>query len=883
MRMKNLLTMMLLAIGLLGANNAMAQIAPGTLSEICDWEYINGEEGLGNALFSWQTLPTGVVEIRIASHPDNAGGEYDYARFRDSGLKSYGEHPQGFALYDAQSNPLTFGSYFTVSVSSDWQAVLLTPVQSIPEGAVINFDGLIEYHTTSAGNALWPYITFPNYTYGTNCTGVYLSKLATPTDVMINENDVLTFTGDNNADTYTVTVMIEGNLIKTFNVSGSGETISVPVNGDFSVTVMALNSAGDYSSSNASEPVIWNPNIADNVVEFSNYCELTITGANSNPTISIETTEDNYIKVTLHDDTWRGGGIGIDGWRIAGINGSAILEKVIDGVASNEQIFRPKAGISIPKGTLISYVAGGSAVWEWMNAGGYINGGTPVSDYVYGTACTAPQLDTPSNIVLNADNTLTFDNVENADSYTVYILFGEVTLLTIPNFESGREIVFPINGAFALKVAAVTASSAYANSELSESIPLNVNIQDQPISDESLYCERTITGQRGSLSISVGTVNTDIEVTIHGDTWRNGGINVSGWTVAGISGLFDKISAGTDNPQIFRPKEGISIPKGTIIGYTNGVWEWTLEEGYINAGTTISDYVYGSTCAIAESTAFVIEADASATWAEYESSDFDDIIIKSTDASTGQLTGTLGTLKNNGVIKLEKTISTHDNGDKRWYAVGFPFDIVSIQCNLPKAEGVSLESGDDFWLRTVSSNGDFEALDNLVTTLVAGKGYAIQFPEALTGKVVTFISEEGVTLNNAGVADISASTTDAYEMVANPSVFNITTEGCKDETQHFYIFDGQVDFQHDHEAVKTIKPFESLIVYAEGSMAPARSISISGGGATGLINVSNDEIMEVRYYNLQGMEVVRPEVNNIYIVKTVFKSNKVETTKQIFK
>ena len=49
------------------------------------------------------------------------------------------------------------------------------------------------------------------------------------------------------------------------------------------------------------------------------------------------------------------------------------------------------------------------------------------------------------------------------------------------------------------------------------------------------------------------------------------------------------------------------------------------------------------------------------------------------------------------------------------------------------------------------------------------------------------------------------------------------------------------------------------------------------------INVSNDKIVEVRYYSLLGIEVSQPVENVPYIVKTVYESKKVEVSKRFFR
>jgi len=598
MRKKILLSVLVMAAGLLlSVTNLSAQV----LSEICDWEFTttNGAPSIEAAvLFTWETLPNGIVQISIAPHPDNAETINDFAAFRGAN----GLATAGFSL----SGELTFSNYFTKSLSADKKMVLLAPVGTIPQGTMINFSGMCEYKTTDDlptgnGNDLYPNVTFPAYTYGTNCTGVYAQKLATPANVSVDASNVLTFTPVANATTYIVTVTINGAVIKTLNVSGSGETISAPVNGDASVIVAASDDTGAYANSDASEPASWTINNPDQTdLGSSTYCERNADTGGS--IISIETDASGDILITLHNGGWRAGGVQLAGFTVQGISGTLLLDK-ISAATANPQVFSPKAGITIPKGTLISY----NGTVEYQNltlpaTGTYITGQF-FTDYVYGTACTAPQLDPPTNLVLGTGNILTFTPDANAARTEVYVMMGSAILQTTADFSSGDAINFPVNGSFTINARSMTGSTDYQNSDLSASVALDVALADQPVSG-STYCEADIAGGGGStVNISLETaVNGDIVVTINGtdNTWRNGGIHNDGWLVGGVSGvgILDKIGAGTDNPQIFRPKAGITIPKGTLISFTNGTWEWAPNNGYINAGTPIADYVYGSACSI---------------------------------------------------------------------------------------------------------------------------------------------------------------------------------------------------------------------------------------------------------------------------------------------
>ncbi len=403
MKQKNLLMALVMVMGLFWGNNVNA-IAPGTLSEVCGWEFKpNGTANVpaapstaGFVLFTWETLTNGNVEIRIAPHPDNAETATPYGCYRGSNGLATG----GFSL----GGGLTFANYFTKSLSSDKKRVILTPTQVVPEGTIIKFNGMCEYktnneNTTDNGNDFYPNITFPDYTYGTNCTGVYVTKLAVPTNVSVNASNVLTFTEVANATGYVVTITINSVVIKTLNIVGSGEVISAPLNGNASVAVVASDNTGTYANSDMSTPVSWTVTNPDQPnLPVSVYCGTTITGNVGSANFSVETQVNGDIWVTINGDTYRGNGVQVGGFTVAGISGANVLDKVSTATA-NPQVFRPKTGITIPKGTLISY----NGTIEWTAGGGY---GTKqfFTNYVYGTSCSDSEKPVIASANITGDN-----------------------------------------------------------------------------------------------------------------------------------------------------------------------------------------------------------------------------------------------------------------------------------------------------------------------------------------------------------------------------------------------------------------------------------------------------------------------------------------------
>ena len=621
MKVKNLL-MMMVATVLLSVGNLFAQPQPGDLSSICDWAFTpaGGTAQTGGVAagpndafvrFSWETLPSGLVQIGIFPHEDNPLG---FAAFRSTGFPA-GNAPWTLTV-NGSAQP--FGNYFSMEMSSDETAMLLTPLQNIPDGTTIRYSGAIYYKTNGGvgnGNDLYPNITFPVYTYGYNCTGVYAIKLPAPTSVAVDVDGVLTFDEVSGADQYVVTISLGGVVIKTQTVTGPGETLSAPLNGVASVTVKASDSSGTNAISDMSAPASWTIDNPDQVVGSSSICEAQFGDAGWGLFISIETATVANGSIQEGDIIFTLSGVGA-GFReqgarlasmtVAGIPATNVLTKV-GGNLANPNVFRPISGITIPKGTAIVY----DGEFEASSAvNGNIWGGR-VFNYEYGSACTAPQLDPPTDLDLDG-NILTFTPDPNAASTTVYIMSGGNILTTIPTFSSGYAINFPFNGTFTVQARSITGSASYLNSELSAGIPFVVNIPDGTNLPISAICDLQVNTEAGGSgtgtdglypNVTVETQpNGEIHVTIQDPhVWRNAGMKVDTWVIAGIRGsvFLEKTSTSTANPQVFRPIAGLSIPKGTVMTTVcdGASAEWGPGNGWRDGGPFFTvDYIYGTTC-----------------------------------------------------------------------------------------------------------------------------------------------------------------------------------------------------------------------------------------------------------------------------------------------
>ncbi len=287
---------------------------------------------------------------------------------------------------------------------------------------------------------------------------------------------------------------------------------------------------------------------------------------------------------------------------------------------------------------------------------------------------------------------------------------------------------------------------------------------------------------------------------------------------------------------------------------------------------------------------FTIEATEIKTLEEYYEGDYGDIIFKSTESSTGQLSGiTEEGLTVKGVVKYEKEFTP-----KQWYPIGFPFDIVSIYCAdfEGTVDGAILDiyDGDgsagsastgDFWLKSYNGVSNTFAYS---TSFGPGKGYAIQFPNDFEGKKVTFISTANPILKNTTnpVTELNS----GYTLVANPSVANVTSiTGAGNYYLYNYSTNGKFNDKHIGTVLsnsKSLKPFEAKIAVKDIDAGELRAIGVEEQETTLETNTTNDQVIKIHYFNLQGIEIPKPANEGIYLVTKIYESKKVEIEKIFF-
>ena len=256
----------------------------------------------------------------------------------------------------------------------------------------------------------------------------------------------------------------------------------------------------------------------------------------------------------------------------------------------------------------------------------------------------------------------------------------------------------------------------------------------------------------------------------------------------------------------------------------------------------------------------------------YTNGGYGDIIFQSDDSNTGQLTITGGSLNLTGAAKIQKTF-----GAKKWYALGFPFNIAAIYSDNASYPNLTSWNGSvgDFWLRTYDGTNDkFDELPG-ASALTTG-GYAFQVPNSLVNHEITFVSAPNVTLSNSGFGGGSG-----YALTNNPSVANLTIANTPPD--YFYVLEatGQPGNFGLLAAAYDLKPFESVVV-AKGITGNLRApMNVDVVTSLPALDLNGEKVVATEYYNLQGVKIAQPQSGSAYIIKSIYESGKTQVVKQI--
>ena len=221
----------------------------------------------------------------------------------------------------------------------------------------------------------------------------------------------------------------------------------------------------------------------------------------------------------------------------------------------------------------------------------------------------------------------------------------------------------------------------------------------------------------------------------------------------------------------------------------------------------------------------------------------------------------------------------------RWYSIGFPFDVETVFSKDFEEKGwdpyeltaTTTGTDGDYYLKEYKpQNGkSFQYVlpkEGDPILIKAGKGYIFQFPSWLNETEISFIGS-GKTLTK-----VNTLSTMVNQLVPNTNLNTSTFNLVVSENSHYKYDDIDTYNLIEDEATTTLRPFEALLTI--GGISSISSFSLGSDTDTRNIPASaDDQVIETRYYTLQGVEIQQPIENGIYLVKKIYKSGKEEGVK----
>ena len=622
-------------------------------SEVC--RYRIGSSATDYAYISVETNANGQIIVSIYPYDPTKETATAYTAFRNYGwnLTQSGIPGGRFATLTVNGDPNTGYKYFTNASPAGLSGAAYTKLTFTPVPGMVPANAQIQLpiqpleYRTPANNNLYPTVTFPVYTYGTSCPQP--TQLNAPTNLAIDATGVLTFTTDANipaANKNTVTVY--GGSVPVYTQANftSGDVLNYTVPGTYTIVVQSLGDNITVLNSLPSASIPWTISGTPPVIPVSTMCRYYwaptgITGGAANAIyVTWETMSDGSMKVTLdgvanNAPVFRAAltpanfSVGIGSG-----NGADLFSTTYSG---NVCTITPLAGKTIPQGTKITY----NGTVQYSTTAGTAPNNTlaPAANftYTYGSDCSSvvfTKLDTPTNVAVAQNGTVTFDNVTNADSYQANVYLGNTFLYT-QTVTNGGIINFSLPGTYNVKVSALPAPSAsqYIASDLSAPVswsPIFTAATTVPV---SAYCDYRVKPTGGNaapaannVDVSYWSWNTNasgqLVISIdRADTasytpttkFRAGGMDMSGFKINGFpaSVLLVKLEGSannTTNVQTFVAAPGFDLVPGLQITFsgakveyqmcpTRPVWQTSgyANDLYPNLSFTTS-YIYGSNC-----------------------------------------------------------------------------------------------------------------------------------------------------------------------------------------------------------------------------------------------------------------------------------------------
>ena len=250
---------------------------------------------------SWNTEANGDITISITGVPpeNSANTAFRANGWSDPRVAQLTVNGDLNGIYNEEA-VLQGYKYFTRTINADKSKITLVKQGEIPDNATIYINQALEYRAGTYTNQ-WPTIEF-TYTYGSTCTEKQPIALQTPVISDIDNTGMITFTSDDNAGAYLLTVYRENSsLPEHAQEITSGSVINYSIPGDYTVTVQALSHSLDYLNSNPSAVHYWTiPGEREPVaVGFSKYCDAQMGSGNGLALITWNTDEDGTIVIDI--------------------------------------------------------------------------------------------------------------------------------------------------------------------------------------------------------------------------------------------------------------------------------------------------------------------------------------------------------------------------------------------------------------------------------------------------------------------------------------------------------------------------------------------------------------------------------------------------------
>jgi hypothetical protein len=470
-------------------------------SQFCHkyWNVDSPEDLTDDMFLTWETQPDGSIFVTV----EEIGGNNTH--FRSTGVQV-----EAFTL--GNSTVANGAQFLTAQVSAtNNKLCIISPKAgvTIPQGMILKYGGYMLYANNTTGNG---YHTLnANYQYGSNCENIQFTPLNPPSNVRVEtyeQMNMLLWDESDFAASYGAYIYMNGVLINSINPVLQGEPLNMQISGEFEIRMIAYPDPANQQNlvqSTESEPYIWNVsfNIPNTVA--ASVCRYLFdpqeAGGGGVPFEDVDKTywtfytdAEGQIVVEIagqsieNGDTYdndattafRANGLVAANFIVGGVPGSMALDKV---TVSNprQQVFKAKQGITLVPGiTKIRY--SGQCQYKIYDAANMPYQGLTLQnmfptavfpEFIYYGNCYGPStfLAVPTGLSVVVD-TLYFNEVEHATSYTVYIYdeYGEL-VGTQENYVSGTALTYPVQGHYTLKVRTVGNNQEWLSSlDKSESV-----------------------------------------------------------------------------------------------------------------------------------------------------------------------------------------------------------------------------------------------------------------------------------------------------------------------------------------------------------------------------------------------------------------------------